>query len=318
MAKKKRNKNKNDGQSLERLVKTLEQKLLPSGFRVETRVTQRDGNNSPTGEFDIVISGPLGSSSVTWLIECRDRPSNGSAPVSWIEQLIGRKARTKADKIIAVSSTGFSPAAIDLAEQHGILLRTVSDITDIADDFHLGQIKWDVRFTFDEVKIGLTIKAHVEGVETQIMMVPARIDVRPTAQEPFQPLDQYVYRWVEEEVLPSIDRKSPIITTIQREFRRIGWLDALVDGKPCRLKDLCVPVEVTAESTGAKVLLVRRYAEGEREIGHLGLLSATGPDGAFTAEIHVVRAADGTTTCSVDLPEGYPFDETQFEKVEFL
>lgn len=307
---------RNDGSALEQLVQVVEQKLLPSGLRVESRVRPRDAKNAVSAEFDLIICGPLGSSTVNWLIECRDRPSSGAAPASWIEQLIGRKTCAKFDKVIAVSTTGFSSHAKRLAEEQGILLRTVERLLDIKDDFSIGQIKWRCRFTFDDIGISKVISAQVEGVDERELADPANVHVRPRTQENFEPLDQIVYRWVEEQILPTIDRQSPIATVTRHLFKHEEWLDACVNGKPCRLKDVFVPVEVTASATSGKALLVRRYAEGERDIAHIGHFSISGPDGPFIAEIQVIRAADGTTNVSTHLPEGCPFDKSLFEVVE--
>jgi hypothetical protein len=91
----------NSGRDLERLVAEIERSLLPSGFEVVLNKTEFDHAGDQVAEFDIVISGRLGSSVVNWLIECRDRPSQGPAPGSWLEQLAGRKRRFKFDKVIA-------------------------------------------------------------------------------------------------------------------------------------------------------------------------------------------------------------------------
>lgn len=67
----------NTGKDLEKLVNEIEKILLPKGFKVESnKKIYEDGIQ--TDEFDILISGSLGTSSISWLIECRDRPSNGA------------------------------------------------------------------------------------------------------------------------------------------------------------------------------------------------------------------------------------------------
>ncbi len=97
-----------DGESLEHLVTMIEASLAPSGFTVETRKrVYEDGVQ--IAELDIIITGRVGTSSFTGLIECRDRPSGGAAPVSWIEQLVGRRDRFKLSSVMAVSTTGFAP-----------------------------------------------------------------------------------------------------------------------------------------------------------------------------------------------------------------
>lgn len=104
----------NSGKELELLVQEIERSLLPSGFDVALNKTESNQAGDQLAEFDIVISGRLGSSLVKWLIECRDRPSQGPAPGSWIEQLATRKTRFKFDKVIAVSTTGFAKGIVDL------------------------------------------------------------------------------------------------------------------------------------------------------------------------------------------------------------
>src|SRR5262245_21553905 len=96
------------GYWLEELVKDIERKLLPNGFTVVSRKRVYNAAGNQIAEFDIEISGNLGSSPIKWLIECRDRPSEGPAPVSWIEQLVGRRSRFKFNQITAVSTTGFA------------------------------------------------------------------------------------------------------------------------------------------------------------------------------------------------------------------
>ena len=117
---------RNDGAALEQVVALIEGRLTPHGFTVEPRTPVFNDRGVQIAEFDIVIRGSLGTSQISWLIECRDRPSDGPAPGEWIEQLIGRRARFHFDKVMAVSSTGFSPGAIEAAAQEGIELRSLN------------------------------------------------------------------------------------------------------------------------------------------------------------------------------------------------
>lgn len=116
---------KTDGKQLEALVAFVEARLLPRGFDVKSneRVFNDEGNQ--VAEFDIEIRGKVGSTSIAWLIECRDRPGHGAAPGSWIEQLVGRRTRFGFNKVTAVSTTGFAAGAIEFAEAQGIELREV-------------------------------------------------------------------------------------------------------------------------------------------------------------------------------------------------
>jgi Restriction endonuclease len=116
-----------DGKKLEELVAEIEKLAARDGKTIEVNKRFYDDNGIQVAEFDIFIKyfSELGEHG--WLIECRDRPSQGSAPGSWIEQLIGRKMLHELDRVIAVSTMGFSPGAVHWANKGGIELRTVKE-----------------------------------------------------------------------------------------------------------------------------------------------------------------------------------------------
>lgn len=115
----------NDGKRLEALVAFVEEKMLPKGYSVKTNRRVYNDEGVQIAEFDVEIRGKLGTTEMAWLIECRDRPGSGPAPSSWIEQLVGRRARFGFNKITAVSTTGFAEGAQDFANKEGIELRVV-------------------------------------------------------------------------------------------------------------------------------------------------------------------------------------------------
>lgn len=119
----------NSGEGLEQLVKLVEEIFVPQGFKVEVRKRIYDDHGNQIAELDVFVSGTLSTTQIEWLIECRDRPSEGPAPGAWIQQLVGRRTTLKLNKVTAVSTTGFSPAAIAFAKQEGIELRSVNQIT---------------------------------------------------------------------------------------------------------------------------------------------------------------------------------------------
>lgn len=119
---------KNSGKKLEELVAQIENILLPENFTIHKNIREYDDKGVCTNEFDIIFEGKVGSGYYKGLIECRDRQSQGKAPKSWIEQLLGRQQVGKFNKVIAVSSTGFSPGAIELANKFGIEIHVLSEI----------------------------------------------------------------------------------------------------------------------------------------------------------------------------------------------
>ena len=118
-----------DGKQLESFVAFTEKLMLPEGFHVTTNNRVYDNEGDQIAELDINIHGKIGSTEISWLIECRDRPARGkSQPVSWIEQLVTRRNRLNFNKATAVSTTGFSPAAVKLAFAEGIDLREINSL----------------------------------------------------------------------------------------------------------------------------------------------------------------------------------------------
>ena len=118
----------NDGRDLESLVAFVEKTLGPRGFEVKTNTKVFDDDGNRIAEFDVEVRGKFGSTEIAWLIECRDRPSQGAAPNGWIEQLVGRRARFGLNKVTAVSTTGFAPGVREYAEREGIELREVKSL----------------------------------------------------------------------------------------------------------------------------------------------------------------------------------------------
>lgn len=117
-----------DGKQLEALVSFVEETLVPPGFDVKANSRVFNDEGVQIAEFDIEIRGKMGSTSIAWLIECRDRPAQGAAPGSWIEQLVGRRDRFGFNKVTAVSTTGFAAGAAEYARRVGIELREVQSL----------------------------------------------------------------------------------------------------------------------------------------------------------------------------------------------
>lgn len=152
-----------DGSELEALVSFVEGHFLPEGLTIRTREKVFDGAVQ-IAEFDVVVTGKVGTTDFSWLIECRDRPSEGAAPASWIEQLVGRRARFKFNKVTAVSTAGFSEGAKKYAADEGIETREVKSLE--IDAFknwiamtHMTQILTNCELT------GATIDFSTEDVE---------------------------------------------------------------------------------------------------------------------------------------------------------
>lgn len=118
-----------DGKRLEALVALVEETLVPAGFTIKTNDRVFNDDGVQVAEFDVLVQGKIGTSEFQWLIECRDRPASGAAPVAWIEQLVGRRTRFNLNKVTAVSTTGFAAGAAEFAQTQAIELREVQALT---------------------------------------------------------------------------------------------------------------------------------------------------------------------------------------------
>lgn len=152
---------KNTGSELEKIVAALESQLMPDGFVIETNKKVFDENGVQEFEFDIVFSGPMGSGKYKCLIECRDRPSQGSAGREWIEQLFGRRRAENFNNVMAVSTTGFSPSAKELAIKFAIDLRQL-------DNLFSGAEAW---FPIPSPVLARSYKARILGFRLDGVMV---------------------------------------------------------------------------------------------------------------------------------------------------
>lgn len=117
---------RNDGRALEELVEYVEKTLANEGFQVEVNRKLHNDEGVQIAEFDVTVKGAFGSTKISWLIECRDRPSSGKAPGDWILALASKRDIYQFNKVTAVSTTGFSPAATQNAERLNVELREVA------------------------------------------------------------------------------------------------------------------------------------------------------------------------------------------------
>jgi hypothetical protein len=121
----------------ERLVARIEADAGPRGMVVTSPDRVRCKITGRLREVDASIRSRIGTAEMLITIECRRRAT--VQDVTWIEQLSTKKKAIGADRTIAVSAAGFTEAAKAVADQNGISLRKLSDITtdDINSLLHL-------------------------------------------------------------------------------------------------------------------------------------------------------------------------------------
>lgn len=292
------------GKELEELIAGIEAQMLPQGFKVEPRQRVRDGSGDQIAELDIVISGALGSSTVNWLLECRDRPSEGAAPVSWIEQLVGRRERFGFDKVFAISTTGFSKAAVDFAKTKGIVLRTVMRLTDIKDDFKIQAMVYD----FEELTfVG---QGHLETDNPNDNRV---VDIRrPMFKKPgeteFLHFPVFVSR--NPQTIHPLGDGSDVLL-----FQYDDWLDMLGGDQQFRVHRVRIPIRLHRFTKESKALVATIYSEEGKIIWLEGQFEADTPRGKVKSRVQIFKNADGTESAKFftdEMPDGYFPDSIAF------
>ncbi|MFQ5794146.1 MAG: restriction endonuclease [Candidatus Bipolaricaulia bacterium] len=114
------------GRDLERLIALLEEHLGPEGIQVTSPDYIQGRESKSRREVDISLRSQIGSSEILVIIESRDR--QGTEDVTWIEQLASKCRDVEADKAVAVSSTGFTSGARNIAITNNIELRTLEEV----------------------------------------------------------------------------------------------------------------------------------------------------------------------------------------------
>lgn len=118
-----------DGILLEMLVELFQRMTASQGIKVERRRIFQIAKGD-VAEVDVVVEGPFGSANMMVAVECRDRASPQGK--DWIQQIIGKRDDLRRFGIrhwIAVSQSGFTKPAEDLARREGIDLLVPITVT---------------------------------------------------------------------------------------------------------------------------------------------------------------------------------------------
>lgn len=126
------------GRKFELLIEELEKHALNKEEKIISPGHLTDQVTHQLREVDILIESTVGTSSISIILECRDRKAKQGT--IWIEQLYSKLRDLKADKIIAVSSSGFSRPALEKANRYGIETRSFGEI-----DISIIESWWQVK-----------------------------------------------------------------------------------------------------------------------------------------------------------------------------
>lgn len=276
----------NDGKNLELLVAELEKLLLGTGFNVSPNEKVFDGSGIQVAEFDLTIGGRVGSTSFRWLLECRDRPSQGPAPASWIQHLSGRKDLFDFDKVIAVSTTGFSAPAEAAAKKLRISIREVTSAQEISHEF--GTLEFRVK----------KVEAIVQGYAdfdfpdtavtraASLMTGTSNPRLRYVGENEFLSLRDFVrHAYLRTKGLEEPDEDE----AWQGIFDHQAALDLSINGEVLPVVGLSVPVIIRTSYHPTKAVSVRSYGEDGAVIGEEVSLRTETPNGVVRHNVLVTR-----------------------------
>ncbi len=250
-----------EGRFLEILVEHLERFLAGEGIKVTSpEIFYKDGVK--VGEIDVTLRGDFGSSKIFVGIECRDRPRDGAQGTPWISEVSGKKNLFKVDKMVAMSSTGFTDPAVNAANDLGIDLLTLESITNES----IGMLMQLTSFAFTLKSYDLREGFYVEIDEPKLPKGITKIDAtldkpliklrdldKPlTLRQFLEPeigvlLQQFDEHTGNKEVDCEVEHPRPNFNEPIRIVAR--------GGRQCKVKKMIVPVKLWCETARGKVLL---------------------------------------------------------------
>lgn len=114
------------GKDVEETVERLHKLILGPEWDIKSPDRITDKITGQSREVDISIKLKTNYLPILIIVECRDRDIED---VTWIEQLVTKCKNLGADKVVAVSSAGFTEPAKKSAAHYGIVTQVLSKIT---------------------------------------------------------------------------------------------------------------------------------------------------------------------------------------------
>jgi hypothetical protein len=109
--------------NFQRLIYLIHHQLANDAVVTESKFL-RDSAAEAEREVDIVIETTVGEYSLTISIECRDR--GRVADIEWVEQMIAKHHTLPTNKLILISSSGFTKRAAKKAQAQGVQTLSLS------------------------------------------------------------------------------------------------------------------------------------------------------------------------------------------------
>jgi len=241
------------GRFLEVLVKHLQGFLGTKGLEIKSPELFYE-NGKLIGEIDVTVRGKLGSSSIFVGIECRDRPKDGPQGIPWLTQIDGKKRLLKVHKMIAVSTTGFTPEAVKVAQDFGIDVLTITDATEIELAGWFDTIDFVWRDETYEISGAIDIATEPKTLKGMRSVRKDTPFLKIDNTNHLVTLDEFMKHDLDKlfAQLPNIDSG---IVEAEAFIQGAGELNAELEGEQFRITRLVIPVKLSREVVGGGLLL---------------------------------------------------------------
>lgn len=133
--------------SFQKLITVIEKSISDEKTDVKESEFIKD-NLGINREIDVLITTEINNTKIQIALECRDHGRDQS--LEWIDQIIGKYFNINIEKVVAVSSSGFSDAAVTKAKAYNISLLSLEDVSQVdwsklINDLKLTLFKFELR-----------------------------------------------------------------------------------------------------------------------------------------------------------------------------
>lgn len=185
----------------QKLIKLIYEKIVPEGGTVTESGMVYDSDAEILREVDLLIEYKYAGHEFNFIVECRDH--SRSETVEWIDGLVGKTRSLKVNKVIAVSSKGFSSSAITKAQANGIETLTLEEANDT--DWGEFPIKPGLLVLTDDI-----YKIHDCFYDKDGNWIPmTQLDIERNAQlngKEVESLKDIIEHFFKEFIVPQIDK----------------------------------------------------------------------------------------------------------------
>lgn len=183
------------------LIKTIYEQIVTEGGSVTESGMVLDKEAGILREVDILVKYKYAGHEFSFIVECRDR--SRTETVEWIDGLIGKTKSLNVNKVIAVSSKGFTASAEKKARENGIETLTLEEANET--DWAKFPIKPGLVVMTDDVYNihGVFYKHDEDYLPVATLGLESNVEIKGEIAGDLKGLIEYFFQ---EHLAPQIDK----------------------------------------------------------------------------------------------------------------